>query len=119
MKKGNLVLGAALVLLVASPFGVSAAPATEGRAKAKQSGYTCDANNRCESRDGKFLKVDVRKRRNRSDDYDYNRGYRFEIGGLERPTLRYGNNGFIGQSGYFGNGGFRSRQGESAFDNLR
>ena len=76
-------------------------------------------NGRCENKNGRYLQVIVRKKRIRNDDYDYNRNYSFEVGGFERPTLRYGNTGFIGQAGYFGNGGFRPQLGASSFDNLR
>ena len=115
MKTSHIAMLAAfgLGLAVAGTETASAAPAEGSKIAA------CDKFNRCVDRSGRYLQVIVRNRRSRVDDYDYNRTPTFEIAGFERPTLRYGNTGFIGQAGYFGLGGFRTQLGSPSFDNLR
>ncbi|MBY0613663.1 MAG: hypothetical protein K2P80_15915 [Beijerinckiaceae bacterium] len=115
MKSSHIAMLAAfgLGLAVAGADSAAAAPAGGQRVAA------CDKFNRCVSRDGKYLQVIVRNRRSRVDDYDYTRTPTFEVAGFERPTLRYGNTGFIGQGVYYGYGGFRTQLGSPSFDNLR
>lgn len=115
MKTSHIAMLAAfgLGLAFAGAETATAAPAGTSRVAA------CDKANRCVDRNGKYLQVIVRNRRSRIDDYDYNRTPTFEIAGVEQPTLRYGNTGFIGQPVYFGLGGVRTQLGQPSFDNLR
>ena len=112
----------ALMVLGSTAMNVAAQPAEDdqtGSIPRRSRVVACDKAHRCVDKQGNYLEVVVRNRRQRNDDYDYNRGYTFEVAGFERPTLRYGNTGFIGQNGFFGNSGFRTQLGSASFDNLR
>ena len=115
----NVILAGGAVVFLAAGFGsASAAPAGD-QVRRGSDVAACDKYHRCVTRDGRYLEVNVRTRGNKNDDYDYSGTYAFVVNDVERPTLRYGNNGFIGQAGYWGNGGFRTQLGDSSFDNLR
>ena len=116
--KTMILTGAAAVFLAAGAVGAAAAP--QGNQGPRDSRVAaCDKFHRCVTRDGRYLEVNVRTRATREDDYGHSPNYVFVVNDIERPTLRYGNNGFTGQAGYWGNGGFRTQLGNSSFDNLR
>lgn len=115
----NMVLASGAALLFG---GAVIAPAQAEPNPYRNNGTiaACDKQHRCVTRDGRYLQVDVRApRREKVIWYSSNDNPTFLINDVERPTLRYGNNGFIGQQVYWGLGGPRTQLGDALFDNLR